>query len=305
MSQEQKRATPERRAELLRLARKSRLHWIISGLDREQAKRSIQNPSADLYRKIPAADCLQQILTFLSNLANDGEVINIEALVPPEGLDEDYDENIPIPTSESFSAGSSGSSYLLFIEKLKHPAAIEIVKLLQQFITRVENEMRLEHHPPLMTQQVPLTPAQDIDEKISKDIWAFLKQIHGVMRENLLWRDETSEQWTEAMTSCEKFLFVKLYDTLFGNDAHLLEEDERIQERIESLSFLSPDHLDMKSLQQEWTRRRTHSEELREGGGGGGGGRGETDVTIGSAVKRLRDISQARCPLDKVSAPPG
>lgn len=276
--------------------------------------------SADLYRKIPAAECLQSVLSFLTNLVKDGEVVSIEALVPPEGLDEDFDEKIPLPTYGNSSGGQGGGTggrslegYLMFIEKLKHPYSIDIVKLLQQFITKIEVMIRLENQRLLSSSSITApfpsqrsVAAEDIDEKIAKDIWAFLKQIHGVMRENLLWKDETEEQWNESMLSCEKFLFIKLYDSLFGNDVHLLEQDERIQERIESLSFLSPDHLDMKSLQDEWTRRRTHSEEALDVTAAGGVAtvKRSEELTIGSVVKRLRNISLARCPADKVCSLP-
>jgi hypothetical protein len=307
-------STPERRAELLRLARKSRLQWILSGLDDEHKKNFLKYPSAELYRKIPAAECLQNVLTFLTNLVNDGEIVSIEALVPPEGLDEDYDEKIPLPSYETSHNSSGGplNGYLMFIEKLKHPYSIDIVKLLQQFITKVEVMIRLENQRLLSSAPLSFSlqrssaaapiPAEDIDEKIAKDTWAFLKQVHGNMRDNILWKDETEEQWNQSMNSVEKFLFIKLYDSLFGNDAQLLEQDERIQERIESLSFLSPDHLDMKSLQDEWTRRRTHSEEALEVTAAGGvvAEKGSEQLTIGSVVKRLRDISLARCPADKV-----
>lgn len=295
-------STPERRAELLRHARKSRLQWILNGLDDTHRSATLKSHSttlADLYRKIPAAECLQQIINFLTTVIDDGEVINIEALVPPEGLDEDFDEKLPLPTYETCLGMDP---YLIFIEKLKHPLSIDIVKLLQQFITKIEIMMRLENQNMSSTYPPMKNQPQDIDEKISQDIWAFLKQIHGNMRDNLLWKSETTEQWNNSMISCEKFLFIKLYDCLFGNDMKLLEQDERIRERIESLSFLSPDHLDMKSLQYEWTRRRTVSEEnLEKQIGGVSRIQHATDeLTIGKVVKKLRSISQERCPSDKV-----
>lgn len=290
-------STPERRAELLRHARKSRLQWILNGLDDNHKLATLQSHATsltDLYRKIPAAECLQQIITFLTTIIDDGELINIEALIPPEGLDEDYDEKVPLPTYETCLGMDP---YLIFIEKLKHPLSIDIVKLLQQFITKIEIIMRLEHQNMSSTYPQVIVQPQDIDEKISHDIWAFLKQIHGNMRDNILWKSETTEQWNNSMVSCEKFLFIKLYDCLFGNDMKLLEQDERIHERIESLSFLSPDHLDMKSLQYEWTRRRTFSEENP----GKQAREAETvELTIGKTVKKLRSISQAKCPSDKV-----
>ena len=51
------------------------------------------------------------------------------------------------------------------------------------------------------------------------------------MKEKILWKDETVFQFEGSINSCEKFLFLKLYDCLFGNDPHLLEQDERIKLR--------------------------------------------------------------------------
>jgi hypothetical protein len=279
-----KKATPERRAELLVLARKSRLKWILDGADYTLAHP--HQDSVDFFRKVPAATCLQNILNFLSDLASDGEKISIETLAPPDSLDEDRDESAPIPTYESGT-----SPYLIFLEKLKHPDAIDIVKMLQQFVTKIDITVSQSRNA-----SRGLTSSNDSDDEVAKEIWAFLHQVQSNMRSNPLWVNESVPQWERTIQSSEKFLLTKLYNTLFFPDPLSRQHDEELSQRIQSLSFLTPEHLDTRCLSQAWSLRgqaiRKDSGVIEVDGDEGSG--------VARAVATLLRMQDERNPIDKV-----
>ncbi|CAE7842595.1 unnamed protein product, partial [Symbiodinium microadriaticum] len=150
-----------------------------------------------------------------------------------------------------------------------------------------------------------------------------------------LWENETDLQWEKSKESSEKFVFMKLYDALFATNILDAEKDAALHDRVKSLAFLSPEHLDMKSFQLEWSLRFSASSSLQPAGAGadkednrprrrsgedcpawGGGKAGgvsgqgsDQDARVREALEDLRGVdaavnalhslNNARCPADK------
>ena len=311
--------TPERKLELLCLARRSRLQWILDAGANKYLSHS--DDEEKLKRRIPAAECLQSILNFLTEVVNDGEIIGIESLAPHDCLDEDYDMNMPAP---NYDPGVE--PYAVFLEKLKHPNAIDIVKSLQQFVVVIENRSRERQNASILE----YSSDGSFESTIADEIRTFLDKLHMAMRDNDLWGSETTSQWDKTMESSEKFIYTKLYDALFGANILDTERDDALHDRVQSLAFLSPEHLDMKSFQREWSLRFGGITADADRGTGGadtsadkdkkgvdsdtthrrGGSRGEKDARVkealedmrgvDAAVNALRRMANARCPADKV-----
>ena len=263
MTQNSIGATAERRSELLTKARRTRFKWINDAYDGEMNLPKHADPN--LAEKIPASVPLQRILDYLTDTVADGEVVSVQALVPP-ATQEDFDDSVPIPQYTP-----SVSPYEVFLQKLKHPLALDIVKNMQQFVTRLEVHIRDENR-----NSRGLTKEQYQEQMDS--LWAYFSQIFELMREVPLWQNESPKEWETTKTSCEKFLFIKLYSSLFATDTEDTMQDEVVAEKLQALKFLQAEHLDIRVLI------------------------GKDISILDPAIKALKKIGQAKAPIDKVYA---
>ena len=62
------------------------------------------------------------------------------------------------------------------------------------------------------------------------------------------WGEEPQDVWEQTTVYLEKFLFIKLHPIIFGRDANVSAQDDAFFKRLQSLDFLAPEHLDIKSL---------------------------------------------------------
>lgn len=250
---EEKKMKEQRREELLSIARKSRLRWILEAREKDisQAKKASQKreDSAEFYKKVPAAGCLQTVVNFLVDVTADNgddyEHISIEALCPSDAVDDELldlsSDDVPSYDNESMTP------YAIFLDKLKHSSATEVVNMLRKFVTKIEVYIRDSDY----NSQVSLTqksmPTEKLD--IPNEIWNCIDLAVSSMKENFLWSSESALQFSQTVESLEKFLFHKLYPSLFPRVAKKnAERDEALKERISSLAFLEPEHLDMRSM---------------------------------------------------------
>lgn len=220
-----------RRAELLYLARKSRLQWITAA---ENActdilpARSVEMDS--MLSALPAMKCLEDVLGFLTDLSGDTESVQLSSLVNTHVVPDEEEEEDELPSFSNMDA------YSVFITKLKRRSATDIVKSMQVFVQGIEIEMR---------EATYSGSVQDKLQGISDSIWVFHKKTLARMRENACWERESTEEWIKTKESLEIFLLSKLHSTLFIEDIH---GDLELYDRIQTLKFLSPEHLDIKSI---------------------------------------------------------
>lgn len=172
MDEELKR---KRATDLLALARRSRLKWIGEASDRNngnnvQSKRtptSSREVSLQIQTKIPAANCIQSVLNLLSDIVADGEVeidVNTLSLGLPD--EEEFPDNAMIDIedpkedddeSEIEKNKTKNTPYEKFLEKLKRPQAVQIVKSLQQFVSRFEAQVRVNVGPDMLGTSRPVS----------------------------------------------------------------------------------------------------------------------------------------------------
>ena len=300
-----------RRSELLAIARKSRLRWILQAREKtfdysptsvsstvsggvskgvsegvsgavstSSSKFTTVSNKTEFYRKVPAAACLQEVVDFLVDMtmsdgvsecesdgvSGDMEYIDIESLAPSDTLDDELLE-VSLEDLQNYDQVSKGlseltlSPYSIFLEKLKHSSSIDIVNMLRKFVTRIQVHVRdndyISHHVTIKPTVVGTTTtvsssaasAQKLD--IAQEIFSFMTQVEQSLRQHALWSSESQVQFKETMDSLEKFLFHKLHPCLFPQVTKKnVDKDDVLRERISSLAFLDPEHLDMVPLKK-------------------------------------------------------
>ena len=172
-------------------------------------------------RALPAA---VRTVHFLNEFIDDDEPLTAADGTQPWALD------APVPTH---APGLSWFDFLL--EKLKHPSAAEVVTSLQRFVAS------------FFDQDVALMMAED-PQKAPSMVHAFLHRTEGQMREHTLWKTETAAQWEDTREAIERFVFHKIYDHVFAVTAEDIEHDIALENRLASLSFITFEHLDVKSF---------------------------------------------------------
>lgn len=268
----------DRRAELLYLARRARIQWINDAADPSESSNSIgtsasaststgdasktttatkgaaagagkvtaaggmtASSKADEARvremdairsSIGSIRCLDEVLRFLTEVSGDGdEAVSLETLLLPDDSAGDIEGGAVAEGSEL-----PEEPYAQFIHKLKLVSSAEIVKFLHNFVINLESEVR----------EALFMEAFD-DAKlasVAESMWTFLRRAQGMVRENAAWAEESTEQWERSKISLEAFVQIKLHRTLFIEDTRA---DSQLYDRIQSLKFITPEHLDIKA----------------------------------------------------------
>ena len=195
------------RKDLVYRARMTRLKWILEALDPQHLQKRIEEIPSSPTDDLPMLMCINDVISFLTISAGDCHVVGINSLIPPE--DDDINSKIPMHRS-------GVDDYFLFIERIQHPHALDVVKALQGFILKVEfqiNDARAEQYN-------GVTEEQHFD--ISKNILAFHTHLCAIMRENTIWSQDNEEQWIGSCDACEKFLFVKMHHLLMKSISSII-----------------------------------------------------------------------------------
>eukprot|EP00904_Undaria_pinnatifida_P003584 jgi/Undpi1/13226/HiC_scaffold_8.g02888.m1 len=189
---------------------------------------------------------------------------DLSAILQPFMLqDVDTRDDRPIP---SYREGSR--PYDVFLDKLRHPRAAEVVKGLQQFVAafKARSERRK-------------VGVMALSSPGPSMMHAFLGRLETQMRENVLWRRETESQWEETRESLERIVMHKVFSEAYGL-AEDPQRDEAISERLRSLGFLREEHLGVPPL----------VDSKKEGG-----------PTWSDAEGQLVKMSRMRCPGDMLA----
>lgn len=132
----------DRNADFLKLARRARTKWILDSLDMKSLAQATKNVNNNIdNRSIPGVECIQNTLNYLTDIIGDGSAISVDSLLL--GLnDYDIDDNDDDNNGNSYN-NDNWSPYLQFIAKLRHPGCKEIVKSMQQFVSKFEGKYKL------------------------------------------------------------------------------------------------------------------------------------------------------------------
>ena len=252
-----------RRTELLQIARRSRIKWVLEAKDvdnnssvtnqeQKAAAKLAPTVSDSLKSKIPAAECIQNVLNFLSEIVDDGEECDVSTIIA--GLI-DYDDYADEENGTQMVIQSDRpDTYNGFLNKLILPSSTEIVKSMQQFVTKFYSDyqtaMAAALGQPVSTAS-SIAAADGSDEEFqswSSRIWVFLDHVFEQMKASPVWAQENNVCFEASKAHCEKLLFSKLHPLLFASDVEDVVQNDRTKERIDSLGFLTTEHLDIKCV---------------------------------------------------------
>jgi hypothetical protein len=260
---------------LLKRARLARLQWVL------QAKDAIIAPAFSSSRNntisLPGQETMQEVLHFLNELCSmdpqqDGDQhqseddelsVDLDSLLLSVPLSaETEDEVDDLVRAFQDRQNDSMSSYELFLQKLLLPQSAHVVKALQQFVVKFSIATRraqAQHQFTLPTlnstnstqRKDPHSMAQFDDEikRRAATIWDFLDHVFDVMRVCNVWSNESPEAFELSKQSCENLVFSKLHRFLFATEREEVALNAQTHERIELLSFISAEHLDIQSVQ--------------------------------------------------------
>ncbi|KFM23363.1 Vacuolar protein sorting-associated protein 9A [Auxenochlorella protothecoides] len=124
--------------------------------------------------------------------------------------------------------GTSPLSFTDFLEKMKDPAAANLVRTVKSFIKDFE-----ERHS-----QGKATAEDD-----SARVQAFLTQSEELFRVHPVWRGSAPQVLDEAVEGLEKYLMSKVWRLTFATSPEDVERDERCARILDALSFVSLDTL--------------------------------------------------------------
>jgi len=128
---------------------------------------------------------------------------------------------------KSSAPSSTPSKTNLFFQKLKQPAAESIVKSLTTFVNS------------FMSQPIDSMADQ------SQRIFNYLLTMETTIIEHSLWKDVPEDEIDAVSEGLEKYIMTRVYSNIFTQ--HCLDpEDENLSKRIVKLSFITPQHLDIK-----------------------------------------------------------
>jgi len=293
-------ALAARRAELLQVARRSRIKWVVDEKDVEFSKKESKEEeltiSETLKNKIPAAECIQNVLNFLTDIINDGEQCDVAAIAA--GII-DYDDFDDVQYNLlKHKDSNTVDTFNEFLNKLTLPAATEIVKSMQQFVTKFFADYHAAKANPAPVEPVA-EPTEEELQSWPTRVWTFLDHTYESMKGLPVWSHESAAQFEASCTHCEKFLFGKLYPVLFGTDIEDPTHNERIKERIDSLIFLTAEHLDIRCAPLLYEQyHKTHAARAK-----GQHALSEQEIlleVLEQPISFLTDMGAAKCPQDKL-----
>ncbi|XP_061987839.1 vacuolar protein sorting-associated protein 9A-like isoform X2 [Populus nigra] len=128
------------------------------------------------------------------------------------------------------AASQSSSSSIMFydfLDKMRNPAALNLVKSIKSFIVSFQFSSA--------------NPEND-----SKRVQEFFSTMEAAIMEHPLWAGATDDEFDCSMEGLEKYIMTKLFSRTFAISPEDVKTDQEISEKIHLLqSFLRPEHLDI------------------------------------------------------------
>lgn len=223
----------------------------------------------------PDEECLE------SKSGNEGEGEAGKSVEKAVGGDED-----------DTSSESTGIPFVDFLKLLKRqiPEVLALVRSMQSFVAKVGVEA-VDANIKFDSERTQ----EDRHKSWAREITKFVVEIQAQMRQCSPWAEESDESWEVSSTFVEKFVHLKLYPTLFGHDSNIEAQDMAFYLRLQALDFLTPKHLDIKSLKLQ------PSSSSSDGSDGGDGGGNEWGVLFSVPIGSLSDLEECRTPMDMIA----
>ena len=327
MSQHTTSSTVERKAELLIIARRSRIKWIRSAANTEvtehsrkikpvshmENEKTLATKSAD--NKPSSYDAFQRAFDFLTDIIADGETVDLESLTQKIEICDYGDENFADARddhTESAALSIIGDiaienySYDTFLDILSSRNAVGAVKSMQQFVSKFESKQRTRTTGQRTSSHCYIDEKTNYEESLkdAESIWLFLDYIvEEIQPSSIPVASIFIDQLRLTKRYCEKFLFFKLYPSTFHTSFEDYFQNEKLFERIQSLSFLRPEHLDIRIPIAD--SNQTINQDTQRGSipisSPGPAEEKWWVVSTADAVLALNELQYATCPDDKMA----
>ena len=162
---------------------------------------------------------------------------------PPAAAAQDQPEADEAYQQQPFVASTAPLTFTDFLEKMRAPAAMDLVRGIKSFISD-------------MLKASSSSSSSDPEADGNK-VQDFLSRSEQAFQHHPLWADSSYEELEAAGEGLEKYLLTKLYGRCFGVAAEDKERDELLNWRMGALQgFLKPEHLDIPEKyrnEQSWT----------------------------------------------------
>jgi Vacuolar sorting protein 9 (VPS9) domain len=250
-----------RRSGLLAEARRKRLTWIeearfatLSAKDITADSNSRIKGVAQLQQACPSAAVLYALLTAFAEGRDAANVtaaaLPLSTILLPYALqDAASEEHADAVHTIHEQQGAAAAAYNSLLDKLRNPAAAELVSALDQFCASFNSRAKA------LLANGAMSAASTAEQ--AEAVHAFLARVTQHMHEHQLWRDDAATadvtMWPLTCAAVEQLVMYKIYGAAFqltvdtAKDAHL-------SDRLRSLAFLTPQHLDVATVDHaDWS----------------------------------------------------
>ena len=132
---------------------------------------------------------------------------------------------IPDENLKDGAAAGGTLTYRDFLDKLRQPAATDVVNAMKNFIESFLKKAQ----------------AEDQHNKVRH----FLNQMEDMISRHVLWEGCTEDEMENAREGLEKLLMTRIHSRAFKPDASYGEQDASVLKRLNTLQFINLDHLDI------------------------------------------------------------
>ena len=266
-------ATPDRRIELLKLARRSQRLFVLDECDEEslnfiKEQISKETKGFDFARHpIPGVKGLQTVLDYLNEVVGDEMNMMVESLLPiADALDDTLDHELNDNNSISNINGSKNEQqkdnittnsrnnnkqvhyndnippYTIFLDILRRSEANEMVVDIHRFTSSLCS--RIKHERAASGGNL----TNEMHKEGCNKIWNSIGNYITNMKDAPLWNISSSSSGSSNHffnSSIERFLFSKIYSEIFAADIDDHLADRKLCNKLMQLKGLEPQHLDI------------------------------------------------------------
>ncbi|GFQ07096.1 vacuolar protein sorting-associated protein 9a [Phtheirospermum japonicum] len=137
--------------------------------------------------------------------------------------------------SDVFSSSAAPLTWNDFLERMRHPSAVDFVKAIRSFIGSVLNN------------------APDA-ERDTVAVQQFFANMEAAFRVHSLWARSSEEELESAGEGLEKYVMTKLFTRMFASTPEDVKADKQLHEKIALIQqFIRPENLDIKPTFQNET----------------------------------------------------
>ena len=186
----------------------------------------------------------ERLFGFLNRFDSNDE--NASKKQSQEAKDSQTSSNTRKRAAAESGAKTTSFNYKHFKEKLKNPAAAEILKTMKSFVQSTMRSYR------------DTTKKRLSRQEYGQRVRDFLNQVAQRMKVMDHWRSENEDEWENTIEGLEKFVMSKVYEAVFCPQEQDKEADVDMSKRIKSLCFVEFRHLDIsgpetgKEMTESW-----------------------------------------------------